>query len=98
MKWAGYLFVLASCITMSFYYLLQKKVLRDYGPVTVTAYSYFFGAAVMGLVSLYKVFTKDYAAFALSPQALEALAFAVVVRVLCLRACVRACVRGCHIR
>lgn len=33
-------------------YILMKPVLELYPPVTVTAWSYFFGAFVMGLVSL----------------------------------------------
>jgi hypothetical protein len=45
-------------------------------------YSYAFGAGIMGLVSLYNVAIRNYVAFLLSADALEALAFAVAVRAL----------------
>jgi len=65
---------------MSLYYLLQKKALHDYEPVTVTAYSYLYGAIVMALVSIWKMAENDFDAFILSTRAWESLAFAVVVR------------------
>lgn len=48
----GTVAVFGSCVTMSIYYILMKPVLKLYSPVTVTAWSYFFGAFVMGVVSL----------------------------------------------
>ncbi len=48
----GTVAVFGSCVTMSVYYILMKPVLKLYSPITVTAWSYFFGAFVMGLVSL----------------------------------------------
>ena len=37
---------------MAVYYILMKPVLKIYPPVTVTAWSYCFGALVMAAVSL----------------------------------------------
>ena len=48
----GSLAVFGSCVTMAVYYILMKPVLKIYPPVTVTAWSYCFGALVMGAVSL----------------------------------------------
>ena len=51
-KLKGSLAVFGSCVTMAVYYILMKPVLKIYPPVTVTAWSYCFGALVMGAVSL----------------------------------------------
>lgn len=51
------------------------------GPVTVTAYSYFFGTVIMAAAAgVSAAINQDLSAFLLTDQALEALAFAVVVR------------------
>ena len=50
------------------------------GPISVTAYSYLFGALIMGLATGIKILiVKDYEDFIFSLQAVEALLFAVVV-------------------
>jgi drug/metabolite transporter (DMT)-like permease len=60
-KLKGSLAVFGSCVTMSVYYILMKPVLKIYPPITITAWSYFFGALVMGLVSLmYVPWTGDW--------------------------------------
>ena len=51
-KLKGSVAVFGSCVTMAVYYILMKPVLKIYPPVTVTAWSYCFGALVMGAVSL----------------------------------------------
>lgn len=77
--WGGYVFVLGSCVAMSLYYLLQKKALREYGPVSVTAHSYLFGAIVMAAAAGIEIaINGNFQAFILSDSAWEALAFAVV--------------------
>ena len=40
---------------MALYYVLQKPLLARYPPLTLTAWSYFWGAAIMGLASLFDV-------------------------------------------
>ena len=58
----GYIFLLGNTLSMAVYILLQKKFIFDKQdscwktkPVTVTAWSYFFGTMFMALASLYYV-------------------------------------------
>jgi len=58
----GYIFLLGNTLSMAIYVLLQKKFIFDKEesawktkPVTVTAWSYMFGAIFMALASLYYV-------------------------------------------
>ena len=58
----GYIFLLGNTLSMAVYVLLQKKFIFDKEescwktkPVTVTAWSYMFGAVFMALASLYYV-------------------------------------------
>jgi len=45
--------VLASAFCMALYYVLQKPVLNRYPPLSLTAWSYFFGTLWMALASCY---------------------------------------------
>eukprot|EP00039_Didymoeca_costata_P000445 m.45563 g.45563 ORF g.45563 m.45563 type:complete len:384 (+) comp10265_c0_seq1:172-1323(+) len=49
----GILVLLAGALSMSFFYVLQKPIVKKYRPVSITAWSYFSGAASMGLAALY---------------------------------------------
>jgi len=58
----GYIFLMGNTLSMAIYVLVQKKFIfeRDEScwktkPVTVTAWSYMFGAIFMGLASLYYI-------------------------------------------
>jgi len=48
---SGYLCVLGSCVCMATYYIFQKPLLKKYPPISLTAWSYLFGAAIMGLAA-----------------------------------------------
>lgn len=61
-NFVGYIFLLGNTLSMAVYILLQKKFIFDKEdscwktkPVTVTAWSYLFGAMFMALASLYYV-------------------------------------------
>mmetsp|Transcript_721 Transcript_721/g.2068 ORF Transcript_721/g.2068 Transcript_721/m.2068 type:complete len:384 (+) Transcript_721:138-1289(+) len=49
---SGVLVLLAGALSMSLFYILQKPVVKRYPPVSITAWSYFSGAALMGLATL----------------------------------------------
>ena len=51
-KIKGSVAVFGSCVTMAIYYIIMKPMLKKYPPVSITAWSYFSGAVVMGAVSL----------------------------------------------
>lgn len=73
---AGYACGLGACLSMATYYIIQKPALRRYPPLTVTAWSYFFGALTMGLASTY--YAGSPTQWHLTPNAWLALLFAVL--------------------
>ena len=75
-KAVGYLCVLGSCCSMATYYIVQKPALRRYPPLSVTAWSYFFGALIMALAATSRA--SRAGAWQISRQAAEALVFAVI--------------------
>jgi drug/metabolite transporter (DMT)-like permease len=73
----GYLYILGSCICMAVYYIFQKPLCKKYPPLSLTAWSYFFGAFIMGLAATSKV-NDGPKIWTLTSGSLVALAFAVV--------------------
>jgi len=75
-NWLGYICIPCACLCFSSYLVLQKRALIRYPPLSVTAWSYAFGAIFMGSTCI--IAYAGQSVFMLRRQAWIAIAFGVI--------------------